>query len=99
MADLLAKYRVTMVDQPPTLIGPTMADAYLALKAAGAECRQVADLLAKYWPTVMDRAHAHCPGAGGRVPGAEEGVESGCRLPSLPELLAQPWPVIVRKTA
>ena len=35
VADLLAKYRVTVVDQPPTLIAPALADAYLALKAAG----------------------------------------------------------------
>ena len=35
VADLLAKHRVTVVDQPPTLIAPALADAYLALKAAG----------------------------------------------------------------
>ncbi|MFL6113592.1 MAG: DUF58 domain-containing protein [Catenulispora sp.] len=35
VADLLAKHRVTVVDQPPELIAPALADAYLALKAAG----------------------------------------------------------------
>jgi uncharacterized protein (DUF58 family) len=35
VADLLAKHRVTVVDQPPALIAPALADAYLALKAAG----------------------------------------------------------------
>ena len=35
IADLLAKHRVTVVDQPPHLIAPALADAYLALKAAG----------------------------------------------------------------
>lgn len=35
VADLLGKYRVTVVDQPPELIAPALADAYLALKAAG----------------------------------------------------------------
>jgi uncharacterized protein (DUF58 family) len=35
IADLLAKHRVTVVDQPPELIAPALADAYLALKAAG----------------------------------------------------------------
>jgi uncharacterized protein (DUF58 family) len=35
VADLLAKHRVTVVDQPPMLIAPALADAYLALKAAG----------------------------------------------------------------
>ncbi|MBS2551751.1 DUF58 domain-containing protein [Catenulispora sp. NL8] len=35
VADLLAKHRVRVVDQPPALIAPALADAYLALKAAG----------------------------------------------------------------
>ncbi|MBW8806969.1 MAG: DUF58 domain-containing protein [Catenulisporales bacterium] len=35
IADLLAKHRVTVVDQPPELVAPALADAYLALKAAG----------------------------------------------------------------
>jgi uncharacterized protein (DUF58 family) len=35
VADLLTKHRVTVVDQPPQLIAPALADAYLALKAAG----------------------------------------------------------------
>ncbi|GAA1961050.1 DUF58 domain-containing protein [Catenulispora subtropica] len=35
VAGLLAKHRVTVVDQPPDLIAPALADAYLALKAAG----------------------------------------------------------------
>jgi uncharacterized protein (DUF58 family) len=35
VADRLAKHRVTVVDQPPDLIAPALADAYLALKAAG----------------------------------------------------------------
>ena len=35
VADLLAKRRVTVVDAPPDHIAPALADAYLALKAAG----------------------------------------------------------------
>ena len=35
VAELLAKHRVTVVDQPPEFIAPALADAYLALKAAG----------------------------------------------------------------
>jgi uncharacterized protein (DUF58 family) len=35
VADLLAKHHVTVVDAPPDRIAPALADAYLALKAAG----------------------------------------------------------------
>lgn len=35
VADLLGKHRVTVVDAPPGEIAPALADAYLALKAAG----------------------------------------------------------------
>ncbi|NUR62550.1 MAG: DUF58 domain-containing protein [Catenulispora sp.] len=35
IADLLSKHRATVVDQPPDRIAPALADAYLALKAAG----------------------------------------------------------------
>jgi uncharacterized protein (DUF58 family) len=35
VADLLAKRHVTVVDAPPDRIAPALADAYLALKAAG----------------------------------------------------------------